>query len=351
MCGDAHVLNFGLWATPERQLSFDLRDFDETLPGPFEWDVARRVASVAVLARVSGVKSGGPRRPWPAACGLTGSGWPDIGAGKLDIWYDLITVDQLIAVFTPADQELAWSFVEKKAQRRTNPGAVKKFTEPSTGGYVSSRRHPSGFVLRTPRRDRRARSSGPTGVAARGAAVSARPFLVVDVLRQVVGVGSVGMRVYLVLLRVATVKTRVPADQAGRPVGVRGVLRRSRYPNHGQRVVVGKRFIQSATDIFVGWTSFAGVDFYVRQFRDMKIIPDSELIAPGLVVPRKCGEVLARPTPAPGIRRPSARTSGRAGGSTGARRFRRRAADQTERDHRQLAAAVADGTITSAPGW
>ena len=121
-------------------------------------------------------------------------------------------------------------------------------------------------------------------------------YSLVDVVRQVVGVGSVGMRVYLLLLEGARPDDLLflQVKQAG-PSVYEAFLEPSRYPNHGQRVTVGRRFIQSSTDIFVGWTTVQGIDFYVRQFRDMKVIPSSEQVTPWLrQFARKCGLVLAR---------------------------------------------------------
>lgn len=134
LCGDAHLLNSGLWATPERNLSFDLRDFDETLPGPFEWDVARLVASTVVLARTHGVGDALAERA-VAACLRT---YRERMAGyttarRLDIWYDLIAVDQFISVFAHADQARAASHIERKARRRTSLGAFTKLTERRDG--------------------------------------------------------------------------------------------------------------------------------------------------------------------------------------------------------------------------
>src|SRR3954468_21063556 len=131
LCGDAHLLNFGLWATPERNLSFDLRDFDETLPGPFEWDVARLVVSIVVLARTYGVHA----ESAVAAClrayrermaGYTSVRW-------LDIWYDLISVDQFLGVCAEPDKIRGAAHIERKARKRTPRGAFKKLTEHRDG--------------------------------------------------------------------------------------------------------------------------------------------------------------------------------------------------------------------------
>src|SRR5262249_18466262 len=128
--GDAHILNFGLWATPERRLSFDLRDFDETLPGPFEWDVSRLVASIVVLARETGVTASDAEEA-VARCLQT---YRDrIGyfakAGPLEIWYDLISAQRFVALFAPEEQEQISSHIERQAGRRTSAGAARKLTQ------------------------------------------------------------------------------------------------------------------------------------------------------------------------------------------------------------------------------
>ncbi len=134
LCGDAHVLNFGLWATPERNLSFDLRDFDETLPGPFEWDVKRFAASLVVAARENRVK------PAKAAAAVTAgveayrrrmrryAAMPE-----LDIWYDAIHAEGLIGYFEPADRGRVSVHIEKKRERRTSRGAFAKLTTMAHG--------------------------------------------------------------------------------------------------------------------------------------------------------------------------------------------------------------------------
>ena len=134
LCGDAHVLNFGLWATPERNLSFDLRDFDETLPGPFEWDVKRFAASLVVAARDSGLK------PARAAAAVTAGvdaycrrmrGYTTMP--ELDLWYDGTHVDSLIDYFEPADRGRVSVHIEKKRERRTSQGAFAKLTNMAGG--------------------------------------------------------------------------------------------------------------------------------------------------------------------------------------------------------------------------
>ncbi|MFI5889535.1 DUF2252 domain-containing protein [Actinoplanes sp. NPDC051513] len=297
LCGDAHVLNFGLWATPERQLSFDLRDFDETVRGPFEWDVKRYLASLVVLARDTGLGD----RVGSAAVRAALRAYRDriafySTADELTIWYDVITADELLELFGPEEQEERSARLAKRARRRTSAGAARKLTH-----LVDGRLR---IVEDSPVRVHIAAAAEAAGEALQ-AYHDSLPyerrllldrFTLVDVVRQVVGVGSVGMQVYLVLLqgRNGQEPLFLQIKQAGPSVYER-FLGPSPYPGHGERVIRGKRLIQAASDIFLGWTSVRGSDFYVRQFRDMKVIPSGELIAPYLVpFAERCAHVLAR---------------------------------------------------------
>jgi len=178
-------------------------------------------------------------------------------------------------------------------------------------------------------------------------------FTVADVVRQVVGVGSVGMQVYLVLLegRTGDDPLFLQAKQAG-PSVYEAHVQPSRHPGHGERVITGKRLIQSATDIFAGWGSLHGKDYYVRQFRDMKIIPKTDLIAPHLAeFATACGATLARAHVRTGD--PMAIDAYIGNGSKFAAaigRFARLYADQNERDHARLVSAIAAGEVESLPG-
>lgn len=342
LCGDAHLLNFGLWATPERNLFFDLRDFDETLPGPFEWDVSRLVASIVVLARENGVKPRVAERA-VAACLLAYrqriAGYTS--AGVLDIWYDRVTVDDLIGLFREADQERAVSHIARQSRRRTSEGSVGKLTETVDGRLRITEDPPRRMHL----------TGGDAQPVLAAYRRSLRPdrrhlldrFTVVDAVQQVVGVGSVGMRVYLVLLlgRDQADPLFLQIKQAG-PSVYEQFCGASRLRHHGQRVVAGKRLLQSATDIFVGSTSYAGFDFYVRQFRDMKIIPDGAIVSPRLVeFATACGGVLARAHARTGDVRAIADYIGKGKRFDAALgEFAQAYADQTERDHRQLAESL-----------
>ena len=346
LCGDAHVLNFGLWATPERQLSFDLRDFDETLRGPFEWDLKRYLASLVVLARDNGLPESTARRAVQAGLRSYRSRMSHYASARvLEIWYGLVTADDLLQqVFEPEERERVSARLDKRAKRRTSAGAARKLTRLVDGRLQIVEDPPI-----------RVRLQDDDSVAFADEIVEAYHdslpydrrylldrFTLVDVVRQVVGVGSVGMQVYLVLLQ-----GRGPDDplflqikQAG-PSVYEPYLDPSPYPNHGQRVVTGKRLIQAASDIFVGWTNVRQLNFYVRQFRDMKVIPDGQLIAPYLVqFAQQCGAVLARAHARTGdpIAIDSYIGKGRRFDKA-MMAFAQRYADQTELDYRQLAGA------------
>ena len=356
LCGDAHVLNFGLWATPERNLSFDARDFDETLPGPFEWDVKRFAASLVVAARENRIP------PKVANAAVTAG----VAAyctrmrryrtmPELDIWYDGMHVDSLISFFEPADRGLVSVHIEKKRERRTSRGAFAKLTTMARGRPRITEEPPVRVTISD---NEQADLTDHLLAAYRLTLQEDRRslfdrFTVVDVVRQVVGVGSVGMRVYLVLLegRTGADPLFLQVKQAG-PSVYEAHTRPSRHDNHGARVINGKRLVQSATDIFVGWGSLHGQDYYVRQFRDMKIIPTTELIAPRLVeFATACGKALARAHARTGD--PVAIDSYLGKGPKFAAeigRFAQLYADQNERDHAQLTRAIADGAVDSSAG-
>ncbi|MDI9914150.1 DUF2252 domain-containing protein [Rhodococcus sp. IEGM 1379] len=356
LCGDAHVLNFGLWATPERNLSFDLRDFDETLPGPFEWDVKRLAASIVVLARENGVSEERADAATVTAVSAYRDKMHDYASTpEIDIWYDRIDVGRLLEYFAPDTARRAEKIIETKAQRRTSRGASRKLTETVDG----RRRIREDPPFRTHVGNTQVElvtevvAGYSTSVPDHIWSLLSR-YQASDVVRQVVGVGSVGMRVYLALLEEH--RTGDPfflqIKQAGSSV-YESCVEPSRYSNHGERVVQGQRMIQSATDMFVGWTTVGDMDFYVRQFRDMKVIPDGATIGPYLAeFASACGEVLARAHARSGDANAISEYLGRSDKAVLAlSTFARRYADQNERDHAQLVAAIANGSVPSAPGW
>ena len=355
LCGDAHVLNFGLWATPERNLNFDLRDFDETLPGPFEWDVARLAASLVVAARENGVKPGKADAAVTAAVDAYRNRMRYYATlPLLDIWYEGTRFDQFIDYFEPADRGQVQVGFEKGKEKRTSRGAFAKLTTTRQGRprivpdpplRVTLDDEEQGDIVEgllggyrlTLQEDRRRLFDR---------------FTPVDVVRQVVGVGSVGMVVYLVLLEGSATGDPLflQCKQAGASV-YESYTYSSGHDNHGARVIAGKRMVQSATDIFVGWGSMDERDFYVRQFRDMKLIPTTNLIAPVLVeFGIACGNTLARAHARSGDPEAIDAYIGKSDVFTKAmRRFARRYADQNERDHAELVAAIRRGKAESIP--
>jgi uncharacterized protein (DUF2252 family) len=353
LCGDAHVLNFGLWATPERNLSFDLRDFDETLPGPFEWDVKRFAASLVVAARQNRIRQATAVAAVTAGVEAYRTRMRRyVMMPELDIWYDGIHADHLIGYFELADRGRVSVHIEKKRETRTSRGAFARLTTMAHGRPRITQEPPVRVALRD---DEQAEVVDHLLAGYRLTLQEDRRslfdrFTAVDVVRQVVGVGSVGMRVYLILLegRSGADPLFLQAKQAG-PSVYETADRSSRHDHHGARVINGKRMVQSATDIFVGWGSLHGRDYYVRQFRDMKIIPKTELIAPRLVeFATACGETLAKAHARTGDPVAIDGYIGKGPGFTAAMaRFACSYADQNERDHAQLVRAIAAGTVES----
>jgi uncharacterized protein (DUF2252 family) len=356
LCGDAHVLNFGLWATPERNLSFDLRDFDETLPGPFEWDIKRFAASLVVAARENRIKAEVADAAVTAGVAAYCTRMRRYRMmPELDIWYDSMHVEKLISYFEPADRGRVSIHIEKKRTRRTSRGAFAKLTTMAHGRPRITEEPPVRVTISD---DEQADLAGRLLAEYRLTLQEDRRslfdrFIVADVVRQVVGVGSVGMRVYLVLLegRTGADPLFLQVKQAG-PSVYEAHTQPGHHDRHGARVINGKRLIQSATDIFAGWGSLHGKDYYVRQFRDMKIIPTTELIAPRLVeFATACGKTLARAHARTGD--PAAIDCYIGKGPTfaaGIGRFARLYADQNERDHAQLTRAITAGAVESPPG-
>jgi uncharacterized protein (DUF2252 family) len=274
---------------------------------------------------------------------------------ELDIWYDATYAEGLISYFEPADQGRVSIHIEKRRERRTSRGAFAKLT---TMAHGRPRITPDPPLRVTLSDDEQADLVHHLLAEYRLTLQEDRRslfdrFTEVDAVRQVVGVGSVGMTVYLVLFegRTGADPLFLQVKQAG-PSVYEAHTGPSRHGRHGERVISGKRLIQSATDIFVGWGSLHGKDYYVRQFRDMKIVPTTDLIAPRLAeFATACGGALARAHARTGD--PVAIDAYIGKGPKfidEIGRFARRYADQNERDHAQLTAAIAAGAVESLPG-
>ncbi|WP_225625168.1 DUF2252 domain-containing protein [Streptomyces werraensis] len=313
LCGDAHLLNFRLLASPERHLVFDINDFDETHAGPFEWDVKRLAASFAIAGRANGftvAEQSDAVRACVAAYRLRMREFA--GMRALDIWYAQDDADRL--------RELASSSLTAEARRRTAEAARKARGRTHLQAYAKlTRATPQGRriaadpPLITPLRDlldgAPAEEKGLRAVLdgyARSLASDRLHLLSryrpVDVARKVVGVGSVGTRCWIVLMlgRDDDDPLLLQAKEAQESV-LAPYTDGEEPDNQGRRVVEGQRLIQTTSDILLGWTHATGLDgrprdFYVRQLRDWKGIARPETMDPGLLrqFARLCGASLAR---------------------------------------------------------
>lgn len=352
LCGDAHILNFGLWATPERHLNFDLRDFDETLPGPFEWDVARLAASVVVAARANRLSQSKTDAAVRGGLDAYRERMRHYAAmPEIDIWYDRMHADRFMSFFEPADRDEVNVVIERGRKNRTSRGAFAKLTSEARGRPRITTQPPLRVTIDDVEQGDivdQLLSSYRTTLQEDRRTLFDR-FTPVDIVRQVVGVGSVGMVVYLVLLegRSGADPLFLQCKQAG-PSVYESHTYGSMHGHHGQRVIAGKRMVQSATDIFVGWGSLAGRDYYVRQYRDMKVIPTTDLIAPVLSdFATACGNTLARAHARSGDPVAIDAYIGSKGTtfSKSMRRFAHSYADQTDRDHERLVSAIRRGRV------
>src|SRR6266536_983929 len=309
LCGDAHLSNFGVFASPERRLLFDANDFDETLPGPFEYDVKRMAASFTIAARNNGFAKADTR----AATLASVTAYREAMAGfaemsTMDIWYAHLDEDELMtAVRTAA--KAPKSKKDAKAAKRASKTAQKNVSKAHTrdslqalsklGEVVSGQyRIVSQPPIVIPARDLEATygfSPDETEGVIRDQFRAYRAtlqddrrqllerFEVVDVARKVVGVGSVGTRAFIVLLqgRDQHDPLFLQVKEATASV-LEDHLPKSRYRQHGARVVHGQRLMQAASDIYLGWTKGMDVNrhFYWRQLRDMKGSAEVELMSP-----------------------------------------------------------------------
>jgi uncharacterized protein (DUF2252 family) len=372
VCGDAHISNFGAFAAPDRRLVFSPNDFDETLPGPWEWDVKRMAASVEIGGRDVGISA---RRRQRIVMGCVREyreamrQFADMS--HLDVWYERINASELVDRFggkLGARGRIVFAQPFAKARRKTSLRAVKKLTE-RIDGELRFRCVPPLLV---PLRD----LMDPGDDRDQGAYIrqlldeyaagldAARRYLFqtyrfVDMARKVVGVGSVGTRAWVFLLvgREGKDPLVLQAKQAQASV-LEPHLGASEFQNHGERVVRGQWISQAASDVFLSWQRSEGLDghehdFYVRQLWDWKASADlSTLTESGLhAYTRACGWSLARMHARSGDRLAIAAYLGASTNFDKAiARFSSTYADQNEHDHRRLADAVAAGEIEAECG-
>ncbi len=370
-CGDAHLSNFGAFASPERNLVFDINDFDETLPGPWEWDVKRLATSLEVAGRANDYPVKTRRDIVLAAVAAYRHAirtFADMDA--LQVWYahvDLSRIEAISSVSLGGRQRRTLARNVAKARTKDNLGALGRFAA-ERDGVVRLNAEPPLVV---PIRDLLDRADAEAMEAALHSLIRAYGetlgperrrlldrYRLVDMARKVVGVGSVGTRSWmLLLLEDGQHPLFLQAKEAG-PSVLEGFVGASEFDNSGQRVVVGQRLMQAVSDIFLGWVRAPGVDgtprdFYLRQLRDWKGSAEIETMVPEglLAYGELCGWTLARAHARSGDRVALAAYLG--GGrafDVAVREFARSYADQNERDHASLTQAIASGRIAAETG-
>jgi uncharacterized protein (DUF2252 family) len=372
-CGDAHLSNFGVFASPERRLMFDVNDFDETLPGPWEWDVKRLAVSMGIAARDNdfAVKAQDQvvletvESYRTAMAGFA-------GMNNLDVWYSHLDIEAALRELGSQLQPAQVKRTEKalaKARTKDSMSAFSKLTHVVNGEARIVAEPPLIVPIHDLAQDAEReemleslhelmRSFRQTLEYDRR--VLLEEFQLTDIARKVVGVGSVGTRAWIALMlgRDDQDPLFLQLKEAEASV-LEEFLGPSEFANHGQRVVTGQRLMQASSDIFLGWLHVAeGIDggnrdFYGRQLKDWKGSAEIERMKPsGLAAyGRLCGWTLARAHARSGDRIAIAAYLGK--GTVFDRaivEFSQAYAEQNERDYQALAAAVQSGRITAAPG-
>jgi uncharacterized protein (DUF2252 family) len=373
-CGDAHLSNFGIFGSAERRLMFDVNDFDETLPGPWEWDVKRLAASLEVAGRENQIPAKQRRDIVMAAASQYRQAMRNFaGMTSLEVWYAHADIDELRAQFNTQLRERQKKLLDKglaKARTRDSMQELGKLTR-MVDGRPRIISDPPLLVpideLMPAERDRDSLEEELRGLIAKyqrtletDRRYLLHQFKFCDMARKVVGVGSVGTRCWIILMlgRDETDPLFLQVKEAEASVLSRFVGA-SKYANQGQRVVVGQRLMQAASDIFLGWQrNPAGIDgqprdFYVRQLRDWKFSMEIGLLRPeGLqMYGALCGWTLARAHARSGDRIAIAAYLGNSDVFDRAiTKFATVYADQNERDYQSLVDAVASGRITAERG-
>jgi uncharacterized protein (DUF2252 family) len=374
LCGDAHLSNFGVFGSPERNLVFDINDFDETAPGPWEWDVKRLAASFAVAGRDSGFSQKERQAIVLATVGSYRQAMAGFAAMRnLQVWYASLPVDQAIREYTARIDPKRLKKQEAilaKARTRDSLQAYEKLTHLVDGEprIISdpplivpiAELLPAGGdrdAIETEIRDL-LRSYRHTLASDRR--VLLEQFRFVDLARKVVGVGSVGTRAWIALfLGVDDQDPLFLQVKEAQPSVLERFVGKSEYTNHGQRVVAGQRLMQASTDILIGWQHVtSGIDgkerdFYLRQLKDWKGSLVIEAMVPvGLAAyGRACGWTLARAHARSGDRIAISAYLGKSDAFDRAMvSFAEAYADQNERDYAALQEAVASGRVRAETG-
>jgi uncharacterized protein (DUF2252 family) len=354
LCGDCHLGNFGGFATPERRLIFDLIDFDETIPGPWEWDVKRLGASFHLAGRSIGLSEANCEEAVLTVGQAYRQRLFEFAEMKtMDVFYASIDANTFIAQARDDRTRKGRKQTVAKARKRTSEHFFAKSVE-----LVGGRRRiidEQPFLFHPPQSDRFEEDFRAAFESYKKSLPDHMSFLlqrfdVVDIAMKVAGVGSVGTRCGIILLMAGAEDPLIlQIKEAGRSA-LESFVGASRYKNMGRRVVVGQRMLQSASDIFLGWGSEAsGRHFYIRQLRDMKKGPEIETFWTQQLIDAAdvCGWALARAHARSGD---AASISGYLGKSDAfdiaLAAFSRAYADQSEQDHLAMRDAVKSGKLT-----
>jgi uncharacterized protein (DUF2252 family) len=353
LCGDCHISNFGMFASPERALVFDLNDFDETLPGPFEWDVKRTAASIVVAARNAGINAGDAEEAVRLAVRVYREKMHEFAArGFLDVWYSRTEADVFLEMVDKKHRKSTMTQMAR-VQQRDRLRALDKLTE-----VVDGRRRivdDPPLLLRLDKTEEQTRQWLIELFTAYHASLEdsrkrlLSRYRLLDVALKVVGVGSVGTRCFV---------SYWEGNDAGDPLFLQikqanpsllePYLGRSEYEQPGRRVVTGQRLMQATSDIFLGYTHSQGHDYFVRQLYDMKGSANLDTIPPAYLVryAALCGAVLARAHARSGD---PAEVAGYLGKSDAFDKalvtFAFRYADQNDLDYAAFKQAVAEGVV------
>jgi uncharacterized protein (DUF2252 family) len=372
-CGDAHLSNFGVFASPERSLVFDINDFDETLPGPWEWDVKRLAVSMLIAARDNDFPAKDQDRVVLDTVAQYRTAMASFAAlNNLDVWYSHLDIESVIQQFASQFKTRMVKRTEKtlaKARTKDSMTAFTKLTEVVDGTVRIVDQSPLIVPIEqlAPGEERdelfeglHELLRGYRDTLAFDRRVLLEQFELTDFARKVVGVGSVGTRAWIALLlgRDGQDPLFLQMKEAEASV-LEEFLGPSEFANHGERVVTGQRLMQATSDIFLGWLHVdAGLDgqerdFYGRQLKDWKGSAEIEQMVPkGMAAyGRLCGWTLARAHARSGDRIAIAAYLGNGDSFDRAiLAFSKAYADQNEHDYQQLAAAVKSGRITAQTG-
>jgi uncharacterized protein (DUF2252 family) len=302
-CGDCHLVNFGGFATPERTLAFDINDFDETLPGPFEWDLKRLATSFVLAARWRGFGKGDAKRAAQAAVAAYREAQARYAQmSVLETWYALVTFEEILKeVAANLAMEKRIKMDADKARQNTSEHVFHKITtvvdgqpritdEPPLLYHRTASQCDCHALVASLFKEYRATLSADRQVLF-------DRYKLVDAAHKVVGVGSVGTRCFVALFVDRQDAPLFLQIKEARQSVLEGRSGPSPFANQGERVVVGQHLMQAASDIFLGWTRGpCGHDFYVRQLRDMKVAANLTTFTPEFLTAygQLCGETLAR---------------------------------------------------------